>query len=79
MIPMESVELFKDITIYIDIVMSYIEKVSWMSKSGYSDIELLENLDKHFDEIECEFNGEEYITEGWDPKSAIIIFAWAVN
>ena len=31
-----------------------------MSKSGYSDIELLEYIDKHFDEIECEFNGEEY-------------------
>ena len=40
--------------------MSYIEKVSWMSKSGYSDIELLEYTDKHFDEIECEFIGEEY-------------------
>ena len=40
--------------------MSYIEKVSWMSKSGYSDIELLEYIDKHFDEIECELNGEEY-------------------
>ena len=34
MIPMESVELFKDITIYIDIVMLFIEEVSWMSKSG---------------------------------------------
>ena len=40
--------------------MSYIEEISWMSKSGYSDIELLEYIDKHFDEIECEFNGEEY-------------------
>ena len=38
--------------------MSYIEKVSWMSESGYSDIELLKY--KHFDEIECEFNEEEY-------------------
>ena len=27
---------------------------------GYSDIELLEYIDEHFDEIECEFNGEEY-------------------
>ena len=34
--------------------------MSWMSKSGYSDIELLEYIDKHFDEIECELNGEEY-------------------
>ena len=40
--------------------MSYIEEVSWMSESGYSDIELLEYIDKHFDEIECEFIGEEY-------------------
>ena len=32
----------------------------WMSKSGYSDIELLKYIDKHFDEIECELNGEEY-------------------
>ena len=31
-----------------------------MSKSGYSDIELLEYIDEHFDVIECEFNGEEY-------------------
>ena len=31
-----------------------------MSKSGYSDIELLEYIDKHFDEIECELNGEVY-------------------
>ena len=40
--------------------MSHIEEVSWMSKSDYSDIELLEYIDKHFDEIECELNGEEY-------------------
>ena len=40
--------------------MSYIEKVSRMSKSGYSDIELLEYINKHLDEIECELNGEEY-------------------
>ena len=40
--------------------MSYIEEISWMSKSGYSDIELLEYIYKHFDEIECEFSGEEY-------------------
>ena len=40
--------------------MSHIEEVLWMSKSGYSDIELLEYIDKHFDEIECELNGEEY-------------------
>ena len=41
-------------------MMSFIEEVLRMSKSGYSDIELLEYIDKHFDEIECELNGEEY-------------------
>ena len=40
--------------------MSFIEEISWMSKSGYSDIELLEYIDKHHDEIECELNGEVY-------------------
>ena len=40
--------------------MSFIEEISWMSKSGYSDRELLEYMNKHFDEIECELNGEEY-------------------
>ena len=40
--------------------MSYIEKVSWMCESGYSDIELLEYIYNYFDEIECELNGEEY-------------------
>ena len=40
--------------------MSYIEEISWMSKSCYSNTELLEYIDKHFDEIECELNGEEY-------------------
>ena len=40
--------------------MSFIEEISWVSKSGCSDIELLEYIDKHFDEIECELNGEEY-------------------
>ena len=47
-------------TIYIDIVMSYIEAISMMSKSGHSDRELLEYIDKHYDEIECELNGEMY-------------------
>ena len=40
--------------------MSYIEESSWIFKSGYSDKELLEYIDKRFDEIECELNGEEY-------------------
>ena len=42
------------------IVMLFIEEVSRMSKSGYSDMELLEYINEHFDEIECELNGEEY-------------------
>ena len=40
--------------------MLFIEEVSRMSKSGYSDRELLEYIDKHYDEIECELNGEVY-------------------
>ena len=55
--------------------MSIIEEVSWISKSGYNNRELLEYIDKHCDEIECELNLEEYN----EPKRAIIIFAWAVN
>ena len=47
-------------TIYIDIVMSISETISMMSKSGNSDRELLEYIDKHYYEIECELNGEEY-------------------
>ena len=40
--------------------MSYTEEISRMSKSGYSDMELLEYINEHFDEIECELNGGEY-------------------
>ena len=40
--------------------MLMIEEVSWLSKSGYNNRELLEYIDKHYDEIECELNGEEY-------------------
>ena len=40
--------------------MSFIKEVSRMSKSGYSDIELLEYIDEHFNEIECELNGGEH-------------------
>ena len=40
--------------------MLFIEEVSQMSKSGYSVMELLEYINEHFDEIECELNGEEY-------------------
>ena len=47
-------------TIYTDIAMSIIEEVLWMSKSGYSDRKLLEYIDKHYDEIECDLSGELY-------------------
>ena len=40
--------------------MLFIEEVSQMSKCGCSDMELLEYINEHFDEIECELNGEEY-------------------
>ena len=40
--------------------MSFIEEISWMSKNGYSDIELLDYIDNYFDDTECELNGEEY-------------------
>ena len=44
--------------------MSVIKAISMMSKSGYSDRKLLEYIDKHYDEVECELNGEMYK----DPK-----------
>ena len=44
--------------------MSILEATSMMSKSGYTDKKLLEYIDKHYDEIECEHNGEMYK----DPK-----------
>ena len=37
--------------------MSILETIS---KCGYTDEELLEYMDEHYDEIECELNGEEY-------------------
>ena len=40
--------------------MLFIEEVSRMSKSGCSDMELLEYISEHFDEIECELNGDEF-------------------
>ena len=40
--------------------MSILETVSMMSESGYTDKELLDYIDKHYDEIEFEFNGGEY-------------------
>ena len=40
--------------------MSFIEEISRISKSGSNDRELLEYIDKHYDETECELNGDEY-------------------
>ena len=40
--------------------MSVIEAISVMSKCGYSNRVLLEFIDKHYDETECELNREEY-------------------
>ena len=40
--------------------MLFIKEVSRMSKCDCNDIELLEYIDEHFDEIECELNGDEY-------------------
>ena len=47
-------------TIYIDIVMSILETISMMSKCGYTDKELLEYIDRHYESIECELKGEVY-------------------
>ena len=47
-------------TVYIDIVMSILETISMMSKCGYTDKELLEYIDKHYDEIECELSRKVY-------------------
>ena len=46
--------------IYIYIVMSVIEGISIMSKSGCDDKELLDYIYENYDEIECELNGDEY-------------------
>ena len=40
--------------------MSVIEEISRMSECGCSDIEILEYIDEHYDELECELNGEVY-------------------
>ena len=40
--------------------MSILETISMMSKYGYTDKELLEYIDEHYDEIECELSGEVY-------------------
>ena len=49
------------IQLYIyNIVMSVIQEISRMSKSGCGDKELLEYECDNYDEIECELNGDEY-------------------
>ena len=40
--------------------MSILETISMISKCGYTDEELLEYIDEHYDETECELNGEIY-------------------
>ena len=40
--------------------MLFIEEISRMSKSGCDDKELLDYIYENYDEIECEFNGDEY-------------------
>ena len=40
--------------------MSILETISMMSKCGYTDKELLEYIDRHYDSIECELSGEVY-------------------
>ena len=47
-------------TIYIDTIMSILETISRMSKCGYTDKELLEYIDRHYDSSECELKGEVY-------------------
>ena len=59
-IPLNVFRLFKDMTIYIVVVMSVIEGISIMSKSGCDDKELLDYIYENYDEIECELNGDEY-------------------
>ena len=51
--------------------MSIIEEVSWMSKSGYNDRELLEYVYENCDEIECELMEMSMKS----PKSTILIIA----
>ena len=63
-------------TIYIDIAMSIIEGVSWMSKSGYRDRELLEYI---YINTMTRLNANSIERCIKNPKSVIIIFALNVN
>ena len=40
--------------------MLFIEEISRMSESGCDNKELLDYIYENYDEIECEFNGDEY-------------------
>ena len=40
--------------------VTVMDEISWMSESGYSAIELLKYIDYHYDELECELNGDVY-------------------
>ena len=40
--------------------MSVIEEILRMSKSGCDDKKLFDYICENYDEIECEFNGDEY-------------------
>ena len=45
--------------IYVAIVMSVIEGISRVSKSGCGEKELLDYIYENYDEFECELNGNE--------------------
>ena len=53
------VERLKEIIMYIGIVMSVIEEILKLSRTGCDDA-LLNYICENYDEIECEHNGEEY-------------------
>ena len=52
--------------------MSYIEEISWMSKSGYSDIELVEYI---YISTLMRLNVKSIKSQ----KSTIVSFVWTVN
>ena len=56
-------------------MISVIEEISRMSKTGSDDKELLEYVYDNYNEIECELNGDKYK----EPKSVVTIFALTVT
>ena len=54
--------------------MSYIEEILWMSKSGYSDIELLEYI-YTLTRLNVNLMGKSIKSQ----KGTIVIFVWTVN